>query len=225
MSYESYLIRLSRYTLGLFSLAIGVTLSIKSQLGVSPVNSLPYVVSQVMNLELGLVTTLVFTVYVLMQILLLRKDFKIYNLAQILVASVFGYFVTITNHLLQWISTPQFFPGRILLLVLSILIVAFGLFQYLKAELMAQPAEGLVLGISKISRYPVATVKLYFDCTIVLLSTLISYLSFGKIVGVGIGTVISAFMIGKTLHLMYELSAQYETRKLKTIELRRNSNG
>ena len=80
MSYESYLIRLSRYTLGLFSLAIGVTLSIKSQLGVSPVNSLPYVVSQVMNLELGLVTTLVFTVYVLMQILLLRKDFKIYNL-------------------------------------------------------------------------------------------------------------------------------------------------
>ena len=224
INYESYLNRILQYTLGLFSLAVGVTLSIKSELGVSPVNSLPYVISKVVNIDLGLVTTLVFTSYVLAQIVLLRKEFKIYNLSQILVASAFGYFVTLTNIIFQWIPTPEVFTGKILLLALSILIVAFGLFQYLKAELISQPPEGLVLGISKISGQPVSKVKVFFDCIIVLLAALISYFSFGEILGVGIGTVVSAVMIGKTLHVLTDLYGQYELNKFKKVELRRNSN-
>lgn len=50
---KSFLIRLLIYILGLLILALGVAFSINSNLGVSPVSSLPYVISQITGIEMG----------------------------------------------------------------------------------------------------------------------------------------------------------------------------
>lgn len=47
--------RFLAYILGLFFLSLGVTFSINSQLGISPVNSLPYVISLITGQEMGIV--------------------------------------------------------------------------------------------------------------------------------------------------------------------------
>ena len=88
-----FVIRVAIYCLGLFLLAMGVAISVNSNLGVSPVNSLPYVISKIINVQLGTCVTAVFCSYILMQIIILRKEFQIINLLQIVFSTIFGYFV------------------------------------------------------------------------------------------------------------------------------------
>ena len=66
------LCRLLVYLLGLFLLAMGVAISINSNLGVSPVSSLPYIFSLILNLPMSLCIAGVFAVYILLQALILR---------------------------------------------------------------------------------------------------------------------------------------------------------
>ena len=77
-----FVIRILVYCLGLLLLAFGVAVSVNSDLGVSPVNSLPYVISQIIHVQLGTCVTVVFCSYIVLQVLILRKDFQIINLLQ-----------------------------------------------------------------------------------------------------------------------------------------------
>ncbi|HBT19466.1 MAG TPA: hypothetical protein DEA52_05355, partial [Clostridiaceae bacterium] len=78
------------YVVGLFVLAMGVAISVKSNLGVSPVSSLPYVLSVITPMEMGYYTMAVFAFYIFLQFLLLGKDFKVYSTLQIVGSIAFG---------------------------------------------------------------------------------------------------------------------------------------
>ena len=61
--------RLVVYCIGLFLMAVGVSISIKSDLGVSPVNSIPYVVSEIVkSISMGTWTTIIYCVFILTQL-------------------------------------------------------------------------------------------------------------------------------------------------------------
>ena len=92
-------VRLLCYFGGFFIMTIGIALSVKSDLGVSPVSSIPYTMTCVWGIEMGKATILFHIVLVLLQILILRKKFEVKNLLQIPVGVVFGYFTTFCNFL------------------------------------------------------------------------------------------------------------------------------
>ncbi|MDR5177909.1 hypothetical protein RHO54_25730, partial [Salmonella enterica subsp. enterica serovar Typhimurium] len=60
--------RILIYGTGLMCLAFGVAFSVNSGLGVSPVNSLPYIVSLITGTELGNCVTIIFSLYILIQV-------------------------------------------------------------------------------------------------------------------------------------------------------------
>ena len=74
MKWSRWIARVIIYMIGLLILAFGVAFSVNSNLGVSPVNSLPYVISLIVEKKLGTCVTVVFISYILLQILILRKD-------------------------------------------------------------------------------------------------------------------------------------------------------
>jgi uncharacterized protein len=78
-----YILRLGLYFLGLFLLAIEVNLAIKSNLGVSLVSAFPLPISNITGIRLGAVTIGVYAMFVLAQILILRRQFKLKSLLQI----------------------------------------------------------------------------------------------------------------------------------------------
>ncbi|MCC8135146.1 MAG: DUF6198 family protein, partial [Ruminococcus sp.] len=98
--------RLAMYFVGLFIMTMGIALSGKSNLGVSPVSSIPYTLTCVWGIEMGKATILFHAALVLIQILLLRKAFQIKNLLQIAVGFIFGYFTTFCNYLASFLPTP-----------------------------------------------------------------------------------------------------------------------
>ncbi len=94
-------IRIVFYLMGFLIMTMGVALSVKSNLGVSPVSSIPYTITCVWGMEMGRATVVFHCVLVLIQIIILRKKFKIKNLLQVPVGILFGSFTTLCNYLVS----------------------------------------------------------------------------------------------------------------------------
>ena len=190
--------RLAVYCLGLWVLAFGIALSVNCQLGVSPVSSLPYVVSQILNISLGTCTTIVYAVYILLQMLLSGKKFQPALLLQLVFSTVFGYFVDAAKYILGDFMLPTYF-GQLAMLAASILLIGFSLVLYIDVQVAPMPAEGLVGCLAEKLGKPFSTMKILFDCTSVLVGTVLCFLFLGKLVGIREGTVITAILAGRIM--------------------------
>lgn len=140
--------KIPMYFIGLFVMTIGIALSVKSNLGVSPVSSIPYTMTCVWGIEMGKATILFHIVLVLIQILLLRKNFKPVQLLQVLIGVVFGYFTTFCNYLVSFLPTPENLGIRIVMVLASTVFVALGIFLYLPANLIPLAGEGCMQAVS-----------------------------------------------------------------------------
>ncbi len=180
---------------GLFVLAFGIALSSKSGIGVSPSASLSYVLSLIFPLSMGTFTMLINAVFILIQILLLRKDYKPVNLLQAAVVFVFGYFTDLTLAIVAPLQVDSY-PLRLILCVVSCIIMAFGVFLEVRASLIVMASEGAISVISDRPHLDFGTVKIILDWGFIALSCVISLIAFHALNGVREGTVIAAFLVG-----------------------------
>jgi uncharacterized membrane protein YczE len=187
------------YFFGLFIMALGVAISVKSNLGVSPVSSIPYTMTCVWGIEMGKATILFHIILVCMQIILLRKRFKIKNLFQIPVGIVFGYFTTFCNWCMSLLPVVDSLPLRLAMMLFSTVIIAIGLFFYVPADIMPLAGEGAMGAIATLTNVPFAKVKVCFDVSMVVISLIICLICIHSTGSVGIGTVIAAILVGTIL--------------------------
>ena len=199
MKWSKWIARVIIYMIGLLILAFGVAVSVNSNLGVSPVNSLPYVISLIVEKKLGTCVTVVFLSYILLQILILRKDFQWFNLAQILCSTLFGKFVDFAKMVVGDFAIPTY-AGRLTMLAISIVLIAIGISMYMGVKLINMPMEGLTAAIaSKLSNAKFHNVKVAVDCVAVGTGIVLSFVFLGGLFGIREGTVISAMAIGKVI--------------------------
>ncbi|MBQ1392061.1 MAG: cytidylate kinase family protein [Lachnospiraceae bacterium] len=192
-------VRVPMYFIGLFIMTIGIAISVKSNLGVSPVSSIPYTMQVVWEIEMGKATILFHCFLVVLQILLLRKNFKMINLMQIGVGVIFGYFTTFCNWGASFLPTPSNLVVRLLMVLVSTVLVAFGIFLYMPPNIMPLAGEGAMQAVSDVTGIEFPKVKIGFDITMVCIS-LISCLTFIRNMGsVGIGTILAALLVGTVL--------------------------
>jgi uncharacterized membrane protein YczE len=186
------------YLLGNFVLAFGVAVAVKSDLGITPVNSIAYVASRIFSVDHGLMTAFVYCGYVLIQLPILRKEFRPSSFLQIAVAWLFGLFVSLCNRILSF-PAPETYWVRILLMLASVIIIAVGILLYLRADLLPQPAEGLMLAIQKKTGWKLHNIKLIFDFTVVATAAALSFISVHRIIGIREGTLIAMLGVGKVM--------------------------
>jgi len=184
--------------LGNFVLAFGVAMAVKADLGITPVNSIAFVLSKIFPIDHGLLTGVIYASYVLIQLAILRREFRLYNLLQAGVGLLFGGFVFICNHILAF-PTPEFYPVRLSFMLVGIIIIGLGIMLYLRANLLPQPAEGLILAIQKKSGWKLHNIKVVFDCSVVVIAAAISLIIIKRIIGIREGTLIAMLGIGKCM--------------------------
>ena len=201
--------RIVVYVIGLYLAAMGVVFSARSALGVSPVSSLGNVFYQICLsagapafFNLGNCTTIVFCFYMLVELAILRRDFKPDMLLQVFVSLLFGQFVNLAGAMLHALPAPGSYAVQLIYLLISIPLIAVGIFLYISPNLFSMPSEGLCLAVSKKKSISVGTAKTIFDCTVVLLSAATSLLYFRALVGVREGTVIVALLVGTVMRLL-----------------------
>ena len=180
---------------GLFVMAVGVVLSVDAELGTSPISSPPYVFGVAFSLSLGTTTIIMNLGLILLQILLLRKDFRWIQLIQILAVVVFGAFIDATMGLMSWIQPTNYFVQWAICL-LGCATLAFGIFLEVKAKVTYMPGEGLALAIEKVFHWNFGIIKVAFDFSLVTVGGVGSLLLLHRLVGVREGSVAAALLVG-----------------------------
>ena len=191
--------RLVLYFVGFFVMTLGIAISVKSDLGVSPVSSIPYTITCVFGIEMGKATILVHIGLVLLQILVLRKAFQAKNLLQVVVGVIFGYFTTFCNYLMTFLPDPHNLLVRLGMMLISVFLIAFGIFLYVPSDIMPLAGEGAMLAISQVSGVAFSTVKIIFDCSMVAISLVTCLVMLHALGSVGVGTVAAAVLVGTAL--------------------------
>ncbi len=180
---------------GLFLLALGVALSTKSGLGVSPSSSLAYLLSEIFPLSMGSFTTLMNVCYLLIQLVLLRRSFHPARLLQLVVVFLFGYFTDFTLRLVAPLQVEGY-PLRLVLCVVSCAVMGLGVFLEVRANVIVMASEGALGVIAEKTHREFGQIKIMNDCICVLASLVISLLVFRQIKAVREGTVIAAVLVG-----------------------------
>ena len=191
-----YIIR--RYLLllvGLAIMAFGVAFSIKASLGTSPISSVPYVVSLFAPLTVGTATIIMHCVFILLQILILRKKYHPIQLMQLPVAFFFGYLTDFGVWAVQGI-TCDYYLQQWLVCLIGIFLVAVGVSLEVKAGVVVLAGEGVVLAICKVLPVKFGYMKVGFDVTLVAIACVLSFVFTGRLHGVREGTVAAALLVG-----------------------------
>ena len=191
--------RLVLYFGGFFIMTLGIAISVKSDLGVSPVSFIPYTITCVFGLEMGKATILFHIGLVLLQILVLRKAFQAKNLLQVVVGVIFGYFTTFCNYLMTFLPDPHNLLVRLGMMLISVFLIAFGIFLYVPTDIMPLAGEGAMLAISQVSGVAFSTVKIIFDCSMVAISLVTCLVMLHALGSVGVGTIAAAVLVGTAL--------------------------
>ena len=189
------------YLISLFIISLGASLSIKANLGTSPLICLPYVCSLITNLSVGIVIFLFTILFIVIQIALLGKGFEKRQYLQFIVGSVFSFFVDFSLMLVNFIN-PIGYINQFLLLLFSCLVVAFGVLLEIQTEVVYLPADGVIVAISQVLKKEFPKVKPFVDTSMVIIAAVLSIVFLGYFAGVREGTIISALIIGPIVKIL-----------------------
>ncbi len=205
------------FILGLSINSFGIAFVTKSAMGTSQISSIPYVLSlQFDNLSFGMTTFLMNMVYIILQILILKKDFSPIQFLQIPVNLVFSSFIDLGMWALSWFS-PETLITRIISLFIGCIILALGISIEVAPDVIMVPGEGIVKAISQAKHADFGKIKVIFDVTLIIIASLLSFIFFHKLNGVGIGTVISALTVGKFVSIInHHVTLIHKIHRLST---------
>lgn len=189
------------YLLSLFIISLGASLSIKANLGTSPLICLPYVSSLITKLTVGEVMFVFTLIFIIIQVALLRGDFEKRQYLQLVVGTIFSFFVDFSLMLVDFIN-PVGYVSQMALLLFSCLVVAFGVLLEIQTEIVYLPADGVIVAISKVLKKEFSTVKPFVDSSMVIIAAVLSVVFLGYLAGVREGTIISAIIIGPIVRLL-----------------------
>ena len=196
MKKERLGLRILLLALGIFIVALGVALSIRSYLGTSPISSLPYVLNLIVpNITVGTFTIMVNSLLVLIQVIILRSKTGFEQLIQLPLTFLFGFFVDVN----LWLTSSLVLDNyifQLITVVTACFVMAFGIFLELKADVGLLPGEGLTLVISRAYDTNFGKTKVGIDSTSVILAIGLALIFHGRLEGVREGTVMAALFVG-----------------------------
>ena len=172
---------------GLMLFGLGEGLLIVSFTGASPWSVLAQGISLNINLSIGTITLLISIAVLMLWIPLGQKP----GIGTIFNALIIALMIDLC---IKFVPTPSNYINQLILAVISVITVGIGGGIYLVSNLGAGPRDGLMIGLQKVTNFPIAAVRATLE---------ISVVSIGWYLGgtVGVGTLLFAFGIGPCVAL------------------------
>ena len=172
---------------GLMLFGLGEGLLIVSFTGASPWSVLAQGISLNINLSIGTITLLISIAVLMLWIPLGQKP----GMGTIFNALIIAIMIDLC---IKFVPTPSNYINQLILAVISVITVGIGGGIYLVSNLGAGPRDGLMIGLQKVTNFPIAAVRATLE---------ISVVSIGWYLGgtVGVGTLLFAFGIGPCVAL------------------------
>jgi uncharacterized membrane protein YczE len=187
--------RYAIFLVGLFISSLGVSFVTKANLGTSPISSIPYVLSLNFDFSLGEFTIIFSLLLIVLQLLILKKDFKFEHVLQVPISIAFGYFIDLTMILLKKIN-PSSYIMSIAYLLIGCAILGLGVYIEVLADVAMLPGESFVRAITLKLKTDFGATKIAFDVFMTVVAGILSFVFAHKLQGVREGTVVAALLVG-----------------------------
>ena len=200
------------FLLGVFVMSVGIALSVHGQLGTAPISTFPAVMDSATSLSLGTFTALMNLTFVLLQLLILRRRFRIFQLVQIPIALVFGAVIDFSLFLTSWAQTDHYLLQWIVT-VFGALILGIGVYIQIQPKLLYLPGEGITMALTQVTSIRFGTMKQIVDWSIVIIAAVVSLSLMQRLEGVREGTVFAAFAVGGVVKAIESLRQRRESSR------------
>lgn len=212
------------YVIGLLVMALGITLNTKSGLGVSPIISVSYSISDIWNFNFGNATFILYGVFIIIEMLVHLFHHKkvaaseenptsrlklvlLLDLLQFPLSLVFTRFMNLFAAAIpdfQLTYPDSFigsFGGRLIVLIIAIIFTGIGAAMSLDMRLIPNPADGLVQAIADFCGKAMGLIKNCFDGANIIITAVISLVFAGHLIGIGLGTILTVVGVGRVIAL------------------------
>ena len=197
MTAKNWFFRLFFYVMSLLILALGITLNTKTGLGVSPIISVSYNISELFQLNFGNVTFVYYVLFVFAQLIIRGKNRRWHDLLQIVVSMVFTRFLNLYNDYLP-IHFEKLWQN-VLLLILAVVLTGIGAALSVNMERVPNPGDGIVAALADFFHKDMGFMKNVFDISNVCFSLILGFVFGRYFLGIGIGTVITMLGVGRVI--------------------------
>lgn len=179
--------------------SFGVVLMLYSAAGISAISSVPYAFSEVFPaLSLG-TWTYIFQGLLVLSLMIMRKKFVPSYLFSFVVGFVFGELLDLHE---LWINIlPDGLAWRIAWFVISYVLLSIGIAISNRCGLPIVPTDLFPRELSDITKVGYPKIKIIFDVSCLVMTAALTFFGLGHIEGLGIGTVLAAFTMGKAVGL------------------------
>ena len=202
----------------LYIMTLGVAACVRSQLGSSVISTIPYVMASagtILNYipgwTIGSYTIMMNAIFVLLQILILRRNFEWVQLFQLVIGFFFGMLIDLNMVLTEWMVSENILSNTFVQIA-GCTILGFGIAMEMKCGSVTMPGEGISIAIKQVTGWPFPKAKIRVDITLVVLAVLLSFLLLGswKWEIVGIGTLFAMVYVGITVRLFNKHLAWFD---------------
>ena len=184
------------FVVGLFVNSMGIALITRANLGTSPISSIPYV----LNLwhpamSLGMYSFFFSLLLIVLQLAILGRRFPKQYWLQIPVSFLLSVFIDLSMEIVSFVD-PHFYPLQIVSLLIGCLVLGFGVFMEVAANVVMLPGECTVKSITMRLHTDFGKTKICVDVTMVAIAAGLGFLLCGALTGVREGSLISALLVG-----------------------------
>ena len=180
--------------------SLGVVLMLYSGSGISAISSVPYAFSEVFTkVSLG-TWTYIFQGLLVLSLMIMRKKFVAPYLFSFLVGFAFSEMLDIHE---MWINAlPTALEYRVVYFVISYFLICFGIALSNRCGLPIIPTDLFPRELADITKIKYSRIKIGFDVTCLAITALMTCIILGHLDGLGIGTILAAFTMGKVIGMI-----------------------
>lgn len=191
------------YLSGMMTIAMGITFSTKSGLGISPSTSAQYALANWLGTPFSATVFAVYMVMVAAQMIIRGRGCGWKYLLQIPSSMVFTSFLNWFGTLVD-ISCTMFWQ-KLIVSILGSVLVGVGFAVMVDMQIIPNPPDGLIFEVSEATGKDLGFWKNAFDITFVIMAGIIDMIADGKLISIGLGTVLAMIITGRVVALTNRL--------------------
>ena len=192
-------VRWTVYAAGMVILALGLTLNIKAGLGVSPMLAVPYGISEIFSMNFGDAAFLMYCIYITGQFALRGRKSRWFDLLQLPVSLLFSRVLNVFGAVITYNAAVSPLWSKLAVLAMAHVLTAIGVSLSVNMRLIPNPGDGIVQALSDRTGWELGLCKNLTDGTCFLLAVSMCMLTIRRVIGIGIGTVLSMVVVGRVL--------------------------
>ena len=184
------------YLLGTLILGCGIAMNTKTQLGVAPILSVAWNLSELIGIPFSLMSFIYYCFLILLQLLLLGREFEPIQALQLIASFFTSFFIGVFGRILPTAVTPA---GRGIMLLGAILLTGVGIILTVGARFVPNPGDGMAQAIARRTKKSLGFSKNLLDIGSFLVAAALGFIFRGGLMGVGIGTVVTMLLTGRVV--------------------------